>query len=130
MINISFEVIAVLALATALIALGYTFSQNLRLRARLAQQEGIIDAVQNDLSAMCSGAIGLGEHMVNLEQRASQLHRRQEKIESQSPSSKSYRVAENMLRKGARIEEVMADCGMTRGEADLIAFAQRIRKAS
>jgi hypothetical protein len=128
--NISFEVIAVLGLATAMVALVYTYTQNARLRGRLLEQDAVIQAIQADVSAICTGAVGLGEHMAHLEQRATQLDRRQEKIELQGGSVQNYHVAKNLLRKGARVEEVMADCGMSRGEAELVALAQRIRKAS
>jgi len=130
MINISFEVIAIVGLSTALVGLVYSYSQNARLRARLIEQASVLQAMQADVSAICTGAVGLGEHVAYLEQHTAQLDRRQEKIELQGPGGQTYRVARNLLRKGAGVEEVMADCGMSRGEAELVALAQRIKKAS
>jgi hypothetical protein len=128
--TISFEVIALAALATALVAVIVGYAQNAKLRSQLAEQQAAINAMQVDVSAVCAGAVGLGEHLVHLEQRAHQLGQRQEKIEMQDPSSQSYRHAIKMMGKGADLEEVMADCGLARGEAELVALAQRIKKAS
>ncbi len=130
MINVSFDVIAVAGLVTALGALVYAFAQNARLRDQLQQQKTQLHAVQSDVSAMCSGAVNLGEHLVHLEQRAQQLTRRQAQLEMQEPSTQSYRHASKLMGNGAGLEEVMSDCGLARGEAELLALAQRIKKAS
>lgn len=128
--NLSFEIVAMVALATSLAVLVVGYAQNAKLRARLTQQEASLNALKSDVSAMCSGAVGLGEHLAQLEQRAYQLTQRQEKIEMQGPSQQNYRHAKKLVDKGADLEEVIADCGLARGEAELVALAQRIKKAS
>ena len=130
MMNFSFDIVAILALVTASLTLIFTFTQNLKLRAQLTQQMATIEAMKADISAVCAGAVGLGEHMATLEQRAYQLGLRQEKIEMADPAAQSYRHASKMIKGGAALEEVMEDCGLARGEAELIALAQRIKKAS
>ncbi len=129
MINVSYEVIAIAALITGLAALLVAYSQNARLRMKLEQQQDMLRAVQADVNAVCSGAVNLGEHLVQLEQRAHQLGQRQDQIEMQEPSKESYRHASKMIHKGAQLEEVMADCGLARGEAELVVLAQRIKEA-
>ncbi|NOX76135.1 MAG: DUF2802 domain-containing protein [Gammaproteobacteria bacterium] len=130
MINVSFEVIAVAGLLSALGALIYAFVQNARLRVQFQQQQTQMQALSSDVSAMCAGAVNLGEHLVHLEQLSQQVIRRQTKLEMQEPSTQSYRHASKLMGKGAKLEEVMSDCGLARGEAELLALAQRIKKAS
>ena len=130
MLSISFEIMATAALVMSLIALLIFHYQNSKLRSRVQHNEESLAALRDDLSALCSGAVGLGEHLTQLEQRAVQLTQRQDKIEMQSPSTQSYRHARKLVDKGADLEEVIADCGLARGEAELVALAHRIKKAS
>jgi len=130
MIAFSFEVIASVALITSLVTLIFFYIKNTQLQLQLSEQQNSLYALQTDVSAMCSGAVGLGEHLANLEQRAHLLTRRQDQLEMKEPATQSYRQASKMMNKGAELEEVIADCGIARGEAELVALAQRIKKAS
>lgn len=130
MINVSYEVIAFAALVIGLVALLFAYSQNARLRTQLERQQDALRAVQADVNAVCAGAVNLGEHLAHLERHTHQLGQRQDQIEMQEPSKQSYRHASKMMHKGARLEEVMADCGLARGEAELVALSQRIKQAS
>jgi hypothetical protein len=130
MINISFDVIAVSALATALVTLVYAFSSMARLRSRLEQQDDTIKSLQKDVATVCSGAVNMGGHLAQLDQRTHQILQRQDQLELQEPAQQSYRHAAKMLHKGAALDEVVSNCGLARGEAELIALAQRLEKAS
>lgn len=130
MLSISFEIVASIALVTSLLVLLISYFQTSKLRSRLQYSEQTLSALRDDISALCSGTVGLGEHLTQLEQRALQLTQRQEKVEMQGPSSQNYRHARKLVGKGADLEEVIADCGLARGEAELVAFAHRIKKAS
>lgn len=130
MIEFSFEVIASVALFSGLVALLFAYVKNAQLQSQLNQQSEILHALQADVSAVCAGAVNLGEHLVHLEQRAHALVHRQDQLEMKSPASQSYRQASKMMNKGAQLEEVIADCGIARGEAELVALAQKIKKAS
>lgn len=128
--NISFEVIAIAALVTALVTLLMAFSKQARLRSLLEQQQNTITTLQADIRAVCAGAVKLGEHLAHMEQRTHRLGQRQDQLEMNASGSQSYRQAKKMMHKGAELEEVMADCGIARGEAELVALAERIKKAS
>ena len=130
MMNISFEVIAIAALATALVTLMIAYSKHARLREQLEQQQLSLDTMQSDIRAVCAGAVKLGEHMAHLEQRTHHLGQRQDQLEMNGTASPSYRQAKKMMHKGAELEEVMADCGIARGEAELVALSERIKMAS
>ena len=130
MIEVSFEVIASTALLTSLAALVFTHFKNTQLQTQLRKQQDNLHALQADLNALCSGAVNLGEHLAQLEKRAHLMVQRQDQLELQGPAMQSYRQAGKMMNKGAELDEVIADCGIARGEAELVALAQRIKKAS
>ncbi len=130
MIAFSFEVIAGVALITGLVALIFAYIKNTQLQLQISEQQNSLYALQADVSALCAGAVGLGEHLAHLEQRANLLVRRQDQLEMKEPATQNYRQASKMINKGAELEEVIADCGLARGEAELVALAQRIKKAS
>ncbi|MCF6337808.1 MAG: DUF2802 domain-containing protein [Gammaproteobacteria bacterium] len=130
MIALSFEVIASVALVVGLVALVFAYFKNTQLQLQINEQQNSLYALQADVSAMCSSAVNLGEHLAHLEQRAHLLTRRQDQLEMKEPATQSYRQASKMMNKGAELEEVIADCGIARGEAELVALAQRIKKAS
>ncbi len=130
MIAFSFEVIASVALVVGLVALVFAYFKNTQLQLQINEQQNSLYVLQADVSVMCSGAVNLGEHLAHLEQRAHLLTRRQDQLEMKEPATQSYRQASKMMNKGAELEEVIADCGIARGEAELVALAQRIKKAS
>jgi len=96
----------------------------------LSQQETTISMLREDLSALCSGAIGIGEHVTRLEDNARSLTVRQDKLEMQEAPERSYKQALKMAQRGAQLNEVIEDCGIARGEAELILLANRLDKAS
>ena len=102
----------------------------LKMRKELRQQETLIDRMQDDLNAICSGAVGVGEHLANLQVQARDLKQRQEQLELQGSSDSSYKYALKMARNGARLEEVIEDCGIAQGEAELVFLANQMDKAS
>ncbi len=130
MLNVSFDVFAIAGLVTALVALVFAHSVNGRLRARLEKQQDALKTLQADVAAMCSGAVKLGERLAQQEQRLQTLSRRQDDLELHEPSGDTYRHAARLMGKGAELEEVMEDCGLARGEAELLVLAQKLEKAS
>jgi len=130
MIELSFEVIASIALATGLVALVFAYIKNTQMQSQLNEQQENLRGLQADVSAVCAGAVNLGQHLAHLEQRAHLMVQRQDQLEMKSPATQNYRQASKMMNKGAELEEVIADCGIARGEAELVALAQRIKKAS
>ncbi len=130
MLNVSFDVFAIAGLVTALVALLFAYSANGRLRARLEKQQDSLRTLQTDVAAMCSGTVQLGEHLAQQEQRLQTLSRRQDDLELHEPSGDNYRHAARLMGKGVELEEVMEDCGLARGEAELLVLAQKLEKAS
>jgi len=128
MLSLSLDVFAIAGLATALLALLYAHAANSRLRAEVERQRDALAALQSDVAAMCSASTRLGEHLAGLEQRVQTLARRQDDLELHEPSGDTYRHAARLMGKGIELEEVMEDCGLARGEAELLVLAQKLEK--
>jgi hypothetical protein len=112
-----------LLLAVIAIVLAYRLRQGLR-RSR-AQQ----DALQADLRALVSAAIGVGERVHRIEKSLKEVSHRQEQIDQTDPGAQAYQQAIKMAQKGASAEELIEICGLTRGEADLIAMLHRMERS-
>jgi len=110
-------------LLMALVAMAFMYNHFHQI---LAQQDEIITAMQADLNAMCSGAVGIGEHLAKLDERTQRLTQRQDSLETQEAPDRSYRLAIKMLRNGANLDQIMTDCGLARGEAELLMLNKSI----
>lgn len=92
----------------------------------LFAQESQIRVMQDDISALCSGAVGVGQHLSELEERSKIILQRQEQLELHEAPERTYKQAIKMAQRGADLDEVISDCGIARGEAELILLASRM----
>ena len=108
-----------LALVAILLVLKFRQSQ------RLSREH--IHSLQADMRALVSAAIGVGERVHRIEKSLKEVsHRQQEQIDQTDPGAQAYQQAIKMAQKGASAEELIEICGLTRGEADLIAMLHRM----
>lgn len=91
-----------------------------RLSARDRQRNAELQSLQNDLRALCAGAVGVGEHVERIEQQVRRLTERQDQLDLRDPATQSYRHAIKLAQKGASVEELMSASGLVRGEAELL----------
>jgi hypothetical protein len=110
-----------LLLALVAMAFMYNYFHNL-----MNQQNETIQIIQEDIAAMCQGAVGVGEHLARLEQRTTALSKRQDQVEMQEAPERSYTRAIKMVRNGANIDQIISDCGLARGEAELLLLTRNI----
>lgn len=96
------------------------FLQNTTILARLASIEEQLAANQvqlagarEQIATMASQAERLGESLQDSEQRRTSPP-------AASSSAPSYQIAIRLARSGARREELMTSCGLTRQEAELV----------
>jgi hypothetical protein len=96
---------------------------------RLQEERARVTALQNDLRALCNSAVNVGARINAVEQRLRQLSLRQDQLGMQQQGAgegRSFDQAAKMVRKGASIDEVVDVCGLSRGEAELVAMMQRL----
>jgi len=117
--------LAALALGLALLAILLM----LRYRQELIRSRRQLDALQSDMRALVSAAIGVGERVHRIEKSLKEVSHRQEQIDQTDPGAQAYQQAIKMAQKGAAAEELIEICGLTRGEADLIAMLHRMERS-
>lgn len=101
----------------------------LRTRQGLRQTRQQQEALQADLRALVSAAIGVGERVHRIEKSLREVSHRQEQIDQTDPGAQAYQQAIKMAQKGSSAEELIEICGLTRGEADLIAMLHRMERS-
>jgi hypothetical protein len=77
-------------------------------------------ALQNELSALCAGASGMGAHLSRMDQQLQRLGERQDNLEAHDSLHREYDRAVKLVRNGAGTEEIMAQCNLLRTEAELL----------
>jgi hypothetical protein len=84
-----------------------------------------IEQMEQELGALCSAAVGAGEHVVKLEQKVKRIIERQNLLELRASSDRPYSQASQLVHRGADIKELVDTCGLTRGEAELLVMMHR-----
>lgn len=96
---------------------------------------------QHDIEEMRTGLIGVGQRVLQLENRLSdvgaelgealqQLSDKQQAMELTEPESKIYSRAMKMVQLGADLEEIMRECELPRAEAELLFNLHQQKKSS
>ena len=107
----------------ALVLAGVALWSMRRERARLAREA---EVVRGDMRALVSAAVGVGERVMRLERQLTQLAERQDQLDLNDPAHQSYQQAIRMARRGSDMNELIEVCGLTRGEAELVAMLHRL----
>ncbi|MFK7159783.1 DUF2802 domain-containing protein [Marinospirillum sp. MEB164] len=95
---------------------------NLRLDESKKEMHLLVKALRNETHAMGSGAIGVGQRLVEVEKRLNSTVERQMEIEQKDPGSLPYAYAVRLVEMGATAEDLIQNCGLARVEAELIAL--------
>ncbi len=98
----------------------------LHARRRDHQQEALLHRLQEDIRALCTGALGTGQHLEAMEQKLRRLSERQDQLDMRDPVAQPYGHAIRMAQHGADIEDLMSHCGLPRGEAELLLRLHRV----
>ncbi len=100
------------------------------LARRLARLRGVVAAVRADAESLCAGANGIDARQNRLEAALRALSGKLELVELRDPGERPYTQAIRMVHQGAGCEELVRNCGLARGEAELIVMLHRVDKAS
>jgi signal transduction histidine kinase len=116
-----------LAIAVALLLLNLL----ILLRPRRRHHDSrVLATVQQDLRALTTAAVGMGERLTELERRQRRLAERQDQMDIFDAASQPYDHAIQMAQQGARPEDLVKACGLSVSEAELITLMHRLDKAS
>ncbi|OOZ42146.1 hypothetical protein BOW53_00785 [Solemya pervernicosa gill symbiont] len=117
--TIALFIVSLAALATAAVAI-YQLTRVRRELDAFRQTRVDLNATRDDVSALCSGAVGVGNRLNKLEQRLRSQNERQDQLDLRTSGERPYLQAGKLVHSGASIDELINTCGLTRGEAELI----------
>lgn len=83
-------------------------------------QASQITSLQQQLSALCSAAVGSDERIVRFEQTLMKIREQQNAMDSGQPQQQSYEHAIRLARKGVDINQLIDNCNLSEEEALLI----------
>lgn len=99
------------------------------LQERLAERDRELEALRNDLGALTKASVGAGDHLMQVEHRVRRLSERQNQTEMRAVGDRPYQQAIQLVQNGADAEELIKQCGLTRGEADLVVMMHGVDRA-
>lgn len=102
----------------------------MRLSSHLRQQRKANSELHQQMRALTSAALGMGERVLEMERRQRHLAERQENFDIYESANQPYEQAIKMAQHGAKIEELVDRCGVSENEAHLIDLMSRLDKAS
>jgi len=94
-------------------------------RQRSLSYEHKLKLLNDDVSALFSGAVGVSGQLNKIEQKIKRVMERQDQLDSREPSGRALDHASRMVRQGATVEELIASCGLVRAEAELLMLLHR-----
>lgn len=112
--------------AICLVAVMLLVLNVVHIRKSLLRQDISLERMQDDLNAMCCGAVGFGRQLTELDQQSQRISKRQDQLDLKEPTQTTYKYALKMARDGAHLEDVIQDCGIAEGEAELVLLASRM----
>lgn len=112
---ITMMLLTALALITLIITVGC-----LRMVKQNRLQSEKIAALQNQLAALCAGAVGTDERILRFEKTLSKIKEHQNTLDLSVGNAHSYDHAIRLARKGVSMEQLIDNCNLSDEEAHLI----------
>lgn len=95
--------------------------QRASLEQRLAEALLRASQLERDVGVLCGGAARMGDRVVQLEQALRRAMEWQSQLELRSPMTEPLSQARALVGHGASADDLVAVCGVSRGEAELMA---------
>ncbi len=92
-----------------------------RLQVKLHQQEEKARQMQQDLHGLILCMRGISERFARQQKLIRSVTIRQNDIQAKSSNDSIYEKAALLMDKGATVEELITTCGLSKGEAELMA---------
>ncbi len=118
--NTLIQIFAVSALLAAALLQAILAIAGFRSRAEGRLREQSLRVLQEQLLMVSGENAALGRRLSMLEHHMAQVSSQPEKQSHSGPVGQAYEVAVNLVRKGTDVDELIATCGLSHGEADLI----------
>lgn len=92
----------------------------LRQTEQQADLSGRIDKLSHKLIEYQQSNIRMGEELIALREKLSQLEHKQQRLEQQDVQTMPYNQATRLVNMGASLDDLMQACGLSRSEAELM----------
>jgi hypothetical protein len=119
-------VIGVVAAALNIVLLGAVVTLALRQRRLRDDTYAQLHALRDDLAALGAAGVGVGRRVDGVEEKIRRTSERVEQWERTEPLRRSYKQAMQLIDSGANVHELVEECGVTRGEAELLSNLHRL----
>ncbi|MEJ2573771.1 MAG: DUF2802 domain-containing protein [Gammaproteobacteria bacterium] len=120
--------LATTGVAIVALVLILEFVRYSRSRKFMQKQMAVMGRMQKDMHALCAGAINMGKHVDSLEGRIRRLGERQDRLQLRDPMEQAYTRAIRLAQKGVDVNELVENCGLSRGEAELLLRIHRVQE--
>jgi hypothetical protein len=104
------------------------FVRDARSQRIIDEQLAVMRRMQSDIHALCAGAINMGNHIESLEYKLRRVAERQEQLEARDPIQQTYAHAIRLAQKGAGVDDLVENCGLAQGEAELLMRLHRVER--
>ncbi|EZQ14060.1 chemotaxis protein [Halopseudomonas bauzanensis] len=109
--------VLVAALVASVLAVRRLGQRQLELKAAT---EVRLDKLNQRLAEYQQSHIRMGEELISLRNKLSQLENKQQRLEQQDMHTMPYNQASRLVGMGASLDDLMQSCGLTRSEAELM----------
>lgn len=117
---IDLSLILLIAVAVLAMALMVMWKKQAELRHTIELNEERLLRYQQEITALYTGAAGVGSHIARLENQISTLTDRQEQIDVRDPATQNYSLAIELAQQGAGAADLVRKCGLLHEEAELL----------
>nr|WP_207062488.1 DUF2802 domain-containing protein [Motiliproteus sp. SC1-56] len=111
-------------------AFALAWSAHRKLAENQRKYQALVNVLRNEIRVMNSGAIGVGRRLKQVEGRLNITAEKQQELENRDPGALAYNQAAKLMEMGADVDDLVANCGIARPEAELMALLHREIKAA
>lgn len=101
-----------------------------RVRGKQHSQKRLIRELKDDVRTLYESSSSLGNRLQSVEHNIKVLREQQEQLTLKEPSQQTYRNAIQAINKGESINKIVENCGLSRGEVELLSLLQKINSSN
>lgn len=94
------------------------------------QQNQIIEELKGEIDSISLGGRDVAKRLNRTDNKLKQLARRQYLYEIQQMKNRDYERAKKLITRGENVNKVLANCNITKTEAELIMLANKMNKVA
>lgn len=87
---------------------------------KIRRLEKAIAALRGHVEVAADSGVGVGRKVITIEKRLRATEQKQQEIESTDLQKVSYNEAVRLISMGAKVDDLVSSCGLTRAEANLL----------